>query len=78
MKARKRAVADFADQSAVESRQDRAQVLPMLAHRTQTLTLIAAHDRGVADDVAEHYRRQFARRTCRGGVGRNRHRSLPF
>ena len=78
VKARQGAVADLADQSAVEQRQHRAQMLAMLAHCTQTLALVAAHERRVADDIAEHDRRQLARRIWREGIGRTRHRSLPF
>src|SRR5277367_3894034 len=50
----------------------------MLAHCPQTLALVAAHESGVADDIAEHDRRKLARRIWREGIGRTRHRSLPF
>src|SRR5271154_6941378 len=53
-------------------------MLAMLAHCTQSFTLVAAHERRVADDIAEHDRRQFTRRIWREGIGRTRHRSLPL
>src|SRR5208283_4852452 len=52
--------------------------LAMLTHCTQTLALVAAHERRVADDIAEHDRRQFTCRIWREGIGRTRHRSLPL
>src|SRR5580692_1684065 len=53
-------------------------MLAMLAHRTQSLTLVAAHDRGIADDVTEHDRRQLTRGICRQRIRGTRHRGLPF
>ncbi len=73
VEARKGPVADLADQPSVEMRQDSAQQLAMGRERAHRQLFVAAHERGVTDDIAEHDRRQFARRICRQGIGRTRH-----
>ena len=60
MEARQRTVADLADHPPVEPRQYRAQEFAMILQGPQSLALVAAHDRGVARDVAEHDRGQLA------------------
>src|SRR5216684_5354258 len=55
---------DLADQAPVEPRQYRAEQLAMIVQRPKSLPLVAAHDRGIACDIAEHDRGKLARRIC--------------
>lgn len=75
LEARQRAVAQVADQAAVEARQDGAQEIPMTVAGVQTGRLVAPHRRGVARDIAEHYRSELAGRIIGGRFGQSRQRA---
>ena len=73
VEAGERAVTDVADHPAVETRHQRSHQVAMPGQGADCCALIAPHQGCVPGDVAEHYRRQLARRVCRGCLRRTRH-----
>src|SRR5712692_7727840 len=49
----------------------------MIVQRPQSLALVAAHDRGIACDIAEHDRGKLARRICARRPARIGHLRFP-
>ena len=56
IEAAQRTVPDFSDQAPIEVRKESAKRAAMRIEGAHRSLLVAAHNRGVARDIAEHYR----------------------